>query len=248
MNPDTQAFLESVREAEDPTHEDERRVLAAVQATVAAGALIGTAAATSRLARLWAWSATGGFKSSGALLVLVVAAAGGVAAITAARVPSPGVSPARGGAVTTLAPPQKPTAFPKPAPITKLAPVTNSAPAPAEARPADSARVAGPPLAQLEPELPVTASLRDELAVLARAQAALRRGDGTAALMALDGSPAKTPQLAAERATLRILALCAVGRPADARRVAGTLERLESGSLQRDVISRSCAGKSGQQR
>jgi hypothetical protein len=84
--------------------------------------------------------------------------------------------------------------------------------------------------------------LRDELAVLARAQAALRRGDGATALSTLDAVALREPQLAAERATLRILSLCELGRSAEARGEADSLERREPGSLQRDVISRSCAG------
>ncbi|HEU5076397.1 MAG TPA: hypothetical protein VFU02_19530 [Polyangiaceae bacterium] len=259
MNPETQAFLESVREAEDPTPEDEGRVLAAVHATVAAGALIGTAAATSRLSRLWAWSAGGGLKSGAALMVLVAAAAGGVAAVTAALAPSPDSSHARGGAVATLAPFPKPplpiptprsnpTPLPKAAPAPRLAPVAKPPPVPVATRSEPAPLKEPAPRAEAAPEPSVTTSLRDELAVLARAQAALRRGDGATALQALDGSPARTPQLAAERATLRVLALCAVGRPAEARRVAAALQRLEPGSLQRDVISRSCAASPESQR
>ena len=248
MRPETEAFLESVREAEDPTRADEERVLVALRATVAAGAVLGTAAASSKLARLWAWSAGGGFKSGAVALVLVAAAAGGIAAVRGAVSPSPTPFQARGGAVTKLAPVPTPAPITKPAPIPPLAPVATPAlapkagPAPRPASVPTSAPAAEPaPLAKPAPE-PLVSSLRDELAALARAQAALRRGDGAAALIALDAPSPRPPQLAAERATLRILALCAVGRSAEARRAATALERLEPGSLQRDVISRSCAG------
>ena len=101
-----------------------------------------------------------------------------------------------------------------------------------------------PAVAASRAQAPVSASgagLREELLVLARAQAALRHGDGAAALSALDAA-SPGPQLGAERATLRILSLCALGRVAEARAVAAVLERSEPGSLQRDAISRSCAG------
>jgi len=231
VSAETEAFLESVRRAEDPTPADERRVLAGVHAAVAAGALIGTAAATSKWARLWAWSAGGGLKSGAAVVVLVAAAAAGVAALTGALTPSATPVQVRGGAVAKLEPIARPA--PVPQPERSLLPEPVAPPAPV---------VKHTPAARPKPA-PAASSLRGELAVLARAQAALRAGDGAGALRALDSPSTRSPQLASERATLRILSLCAVGRPAEARRLAAALGRSDPGSLQRDVISRSCAGQ-----
>ncbi|HEY6727154.1 MAG TPA: hypothetical protein VI197_24135 [Polyangiaceae bacterium] len=230
MSTETEAFLESVRGAEDPTPADERRVLTRVQTVVAAGAVLGTAAATSKWSRLWTWSAGAGFKSGAAVVVVVAAAAGGVATLTGAFTPRAAPVQVRGGAVTQLAPVARPAPLAKPERITEPVPLTPPVPV-------------APPTAAPKPKSgPVASSLREELAVLAGAQAALRRGDGAEALRVLEGGSKRSPQLAAERATLRILALCAVGRSGEARRLAAALDRVDPGSLQRDVISRSCAG------
>lgn len=238
MNPETEAFLESVRDAEDPTLADEERVLRALQVTVAAGALVSSAAATAKLTRFGSWSVSGGFKGGAAVVGLL--AIGGLAAArwgaTLEPVPAASRLPA---ALPTPAARRVATVEPTPLP----APTTPSAAAAASTTPARAAR---PPAATAPPALaPAPASaagLRAELLLLARAQAALRRGDGAAALSTLDAAPAGQSQLGAERATLRILALCALGRAVEAERVAAALERSEPGSLQRDVISRSCAG------
>src|SRR5690606_39942869 len=104
MSSETDAFLESVRGAEDPTPEDERRVLAGVRAAVAAGALLGTAAASSKWTRLWTWSAGAGAKGGAAVVVVMAAAAVGVAAFAGAFSSEATPVQVRGGAVAKLIP------------------------------------------------------------------------------------------------------------------------------------------------
>lgn len=274
MSSETEAFLASVRGAEDPTRADEERVLRAVQATIAAGALLGAVAASPKLARLTAWSAGSGFKGGAAVLGLL--AIGGIAALHSggtalqgakpvaaphqphtqgiARPAATSVSAKRIGAshqprstgiarpATTLRP-----AEPVQAPAAPSAPLSSKRAARSAGTvfrtPASSSASVRPP-----PESGPGSGLREELSVLARAQAALRRRDGAAALSILDGASPGQPQLGAERATLRVLALCALGRIVEARRVAVMLERMEPGSLQRDVLSRSCAGSAASPR
>lgn len=238
MSPETEDFLESVRGAEDPTLDDEHRVLRAVQVALAAGAVVGTATAAPKLAGLFSGSAAGGFKTGAAAFCLL--ALGGLAAVewldAPSRVRAPVVAARAHGPAQQL-------------------PVPDASAGPAEASSGETPPTPSRPEGRLRASVAIPSAsspasapasvgsgLRDELAVLARAQAALRRGDGAAALSMLDAFVPREPQLAAERATLRILALCELGRIAEARREATRLERREPGSLQRDVISRSCAG------
>jgi hypothetical protein len=78
--------------------------------------------------------------------------------------------------------------------------------------------------------------------VLAEAQAALRAGDGVAALRVLDASSSVDPRFLAERQALRVFALCATGRTTDARRAAAAFLQSEPTSVQRSAVERSCAG------
>ncbi len=84
-------------------------------------------------------------------------------------------------------------------------------------------------------------TLREEIAHLRRVQAALRQGDGVRALQLLDAHSTGDRQFAAERSAARILALCASGRVAEARRAAQVFVRRFPNSVQRSAIARSCA-------
>jgi hypothetical protein len=80
-----------------------------------------------------------------------------------------------------------------------------------------------------------------ELETLRRAQAALKRGDGAAALHELDAHELPEGALLAELQAARILALCVVGRIGDARRAAEEFARQHPGSPQQAAIASSCA-------
>jgi hypothetical protein len=84
-------------------------------------------------------------------------------------------------------------------------------------------------------------SLRAELDLLREAQGALDRADGDAALRALDAHPSESGQLLAERQAARVLALCLLGRTAEARDAAARFLKVYPTSVHRHAIERSCA-------
>lgn len=91
---------------------------------------------------------------------------------------------------------------------------------------------------------PESSGLAAELALLRRAQAALQRGDGAGALRELDALADGGGQLLVERRVARVLALCSLGRIAEAQRLAAEVLRTEPGSVQRVALERSCANPS----
>jgi hypothetical protein len=237
MNRDTESFLASVRGAEDPTRDDEQRVLAAVRAAVAGGVVITALATVGKL--LEVVPRLGGSVLKGSTLVVCAITAAQLVTSEAPRDPSrsrpspPAVVSARTGALRSQGPlAEPPTAAPLPSPPTEraAAPLRSS-----------SARSS----AKLAPSAPApaprAATAREELDALVRAQAAVRAGDGPSALRVLD-APGTDPRFAAERRALRILALCAAGRTAEARREAAAFLQSEPTSIQRGVVARSCAG------
>ncbi len=237
MSPETRALLERVRDAEDPSAEDEERVLAAVRASVAAGALAGVATAgSSKLFKLMATWGLPGLKT-GPVVLCVLAAAGAAELPVASErsEPSSVVAPLR------AALPRGATAAREavvPAPTAAPAPVLEIAAAPRAARPTRATQT--PPSVAEASSAP---SLRRELLLLSDVQRLLKEGDAGAALQRLDQHTTVDRELAAERRAARILALCAAGRTEEARQGAAELLREHPTSLQRDAVSRSCAGK-----
>ena len=68
MTPETRTFLAEVRHAEDPTAGDERRVLAALHAAIAAGSVTGASVAASKATKLFGVSGASGLKLVGGLV------------------------------------------------------------------------------------------------------------------------------------------------------------------------------------
>jgi hypothetical protein len=100
-------------------------------------------------------------------------------------------------------------------------------------------------LAQYSPKGTTVAkpSVGTELALLGKARAALRAGDGSRALTLLD-EHARTfvgGQLSAERQAVRILALCSLGRTSDARAVANQFFHQHPHSPLTQRVASSCA-------
>lgn len=87
---------------------------------------------------------------------------------------------------------------------------------------------------------PRVRSLAAELGALRRAQAALRRGDGQAALRELETYEHPDSRLAAERRAVKILALCATGRVSEAKRLAARFSSTYPNSLHTRAIANSC--------
>src|SRR5688572_5475234 len=202
MSPETRAFLDEVRAAEDPTPGDERRVLSAVHAALATGAIVSGGVAASKGMNLLGVSVATGVKASGLVLGLSVAA-WIAATVLSPNVPVPAaVSPAR----SVSAPAATATSVPSPRSRDTTPPLATESdkrprttPSPSPAFPAATSST--PPSSALP-------SLRDEIALLAEVNAALARGDGTTALQRLDEHDAAERRLLAERKALRIRALC----------------------------------------
>jgi hypothetical protein len=269
MRRDTEAFLDLVRDAEDPTRADEARVQRALRAAIAAGV------APSVEPRV---EMNGGVEGtafgdvlaklglSGAKLHLVAVCAAATLATGDTGMP-PGSTDAGGAlpasATSGVAPPLDPGAIEPAAP---LDPAPTAAPldpdisvprfSPARAAPnapasPPSAFTAPPAPVRAKPRVraaeaaePVAASgLRGELELLQRVQAALKRGDAAAALRELEAHRTTDGTLLAERRAARILALCQLGRVDDARRAAAVFVERHPDSLQRAAVDGSCANR-----
>jgi hypothetical protein len=93
-----------------------------------------------------------------------------------------------------------------------------------------------PPPAQSPP-------VHEELSTVHRAQQALASGDPKQALELMDGLSDGKPggSLLVERELTRVLALCALGREAEARAVAERVLELPGGAAYQARLARSCA-------
>ncbi|HWP04332.1 MAG TPA: hypothetical protein VNN72_01260 [Polyangiaceae bacterium] len=239
MSPETRDFLAAVRGSEDPNPDDESRVLAAVQATIAG---VSTSPATRSVpaTRGVVSGTASGLKVLGALLGVFV----GAALVASAVAPSPaeptGVSlpkhaPVANAPGRASAPTLRSTAPPPNASASREVPPPNAPRASRRVTPS----TAGEPGARAEPSSSV--SLREEIALLAVVQSALERGDGAEALRRLDGHATSDRQFVAERRAARIAALCLLRRVPEARQLAAVFFRENSGSVQRTAVEHSCA-------
>jgi hypothetical protein len=242
VNPETKAFLATVRNAEDPSREDERRVLAAVGATVAGGVGVAVAASGSKLLKAASRFGPGSVGVAGVkVTVVVLGLAGAVSLATPESPRHPTRSEA--AAVALDAPTRSGAEPPKDSPVVPSLPVeVPTTPSARVPLPRSVARTGAEKASAVAPARPFRApTAREELTVLAEAQAALRGGDGIAALRLLDASSGADPRFFAERRALRILSLCAAGRTTDARREATAFLRSDPTSVQRNAVARSCA-------
>jgi hypothetical protein len=230
MKPETQAFLDRVREAEDPTLEDERRVLQAVRGAVVTGSP-GKTFRSSQLGRRHSpftasWLRLGG--------VAACLAAGGALAFGLASSRSPSSPPAPDS-------PQGGAAVP-PGAVIRAPAVVSSAPEPPRSAEVGSRPLSPPPKSASTAALPPR-PLERELAFLAEVQAALKRGDAAEALRRLDGHRTDDTEFMAERRAARVLALCAVGSDEQARQALAEFLRAHPTSPQRAAVEGSCAGR-----
>jgi hypothetical protein len=250
MSSDSERLLHQVRDAEDPSPADEARVYAALRAAITAGAAPSVAVDDGLTSTVWSKLLA---KLASAKLELWIAALGASALI--------------GGIVYVTARPAQSTARDRAASWRTLpaAEATAHAGQPdIAARPNDNlatsadAQVGSGAHARAEAQLPTDAavntedtvgrrdaravrSLRTELALLQRVQAALQRGDGAEALRELAAHRTQDRTLLAERRAARILALCLVGRITEARRAAAEFARQHPDAVHREAIARSCA-------
>lgn len=255
MSPETEALLNVVREAENPSAADERRVLGAVRMTIAAGVVSSTAASVSSsmsalaktnagvVTKVGLLHGTSGVVVSklGVVMVCALSSIGvGVAVVTSLEegAAPPLAASATRAFVSLPAWPATPV-DPMPAPIDSsevpMSPPSAFGETPLRAKPVGSD--------QLVPHSPsmVPPSLESELVLLKQVQTALRRADGREALRLLDAHPTSERTLAAERGVARILALCAVGRIDEARHTADRFIAEHPESMHREVVANSCA-------
>jgi hypothetical protein len=234
MSTEREHLLSQVREAENPSPLDEARVLSRLRAAIDAGAAPSvevrrgpTPDVSTRL-----------IARPGALLLKLGTLL--LVAFAALRVSMPSTPPPRPferaeQRVTQPAPVPPPT----PTAALRATPMPLAAPAPA-AKPAASRALPRARPAAGPRERP-GASLRAELELLTRVQAALQRRDGPGALRELAAKPAAAGSLAAELDAAHILALCLLERVSEARTRAAAFERTHPHSAQREAIASSCA-------
>ena len=140
-------------------------------------------------------------------------------------------------AVAPLAAAQPPrAAAPPPSPPSSAQP---TAPPPADAR----AGVAARPPARARRPPPTAAGLAAETSLLARAQSQLYDGAPARAIALLDQHRAEFPhgELLPEREAARVLALCALGRTAEAKTARARFERVFSASPLLARVRAGCA-------
>ncbi len=239
MSPETRAFLDSVRSAEAPSADDERRVLSAVHAALATGAVAGAALGVSKGAKLFGVSVAS-VKAGGALLGLSVATWLAASALSQDRPAGPpAVTPVASTARAAAVSPATPPAIASDAEPTPVTPPATSSRNGAVAR----AATLGSSLPRPTSSPPAPSSLREEIALLSQVNGALARGDGAAALQRLDEPLASGRRLPAERMAARIRALCLLGRTQEAEARAHDFVREHPTSVQRTAVERSCAGK-----
>lgn len=245
MNPETRAFLDRVRSAELASPADAERVYRALQISLAKG--LGPSVLDAAVSpRSWWHELTRNAVGFGGKVSVV--------AVSAAAALGPADSPARSPLVESTAAPSSATAV-----ISNLprAPESTSSPAPAPARDvavtrraASSAAPAAPSAKREVLSKPPVArrssggadpSLQQELQLLERVQTALKRGDGNLALHELEAHQTTDRTLLAERDAARILALCELGRTAEARSAAAQFRRRHPSSIHRQAIELSCA-------
>jgi hypothetical protein len=243
LHPEDLALFEAARGYDDPTVGDRARMQKRLAARLGA-ATVGLATTSS-----WTAGAVAAFGSTGAKVVaatvLVVGAGiGGVAAFRSPAVPSahePALTARSSVSSVSSAQPARPAV-----PARAMPPSTVALPLPPTANPV----ALPPPVKSLRTSTPSPpSSPQDELASLARADAALRDGYGARALALLDEHQRRYPRsaLEQERWVERILALCATGHPDEARDAADSFARANASSPYAGRLRASCVGdtKSG---
>ncbi len=249
MRRETREFLSLVRDAENPTLADEERVRQALHELVASGV---TASTPPNAFPSWgsASPALGPLASWGSKLSLIAACAAAAlctsdgsqssaaqTAPIAARTPAEAISVESSAAASKqpLGAPFEP-ALSEPTPNSGVdsSEANTSAPQPKPA----SARAA-----RRNVPRQAAPSLRAELELLRRVQAALQRDNGETALRELDAHVTSDRTLLAERRAARILALCRLGRVQAARFARAEFEREHPDSIQREAVENACANR-----
>jgi hypothetical protein len=233
MSREASQLIHAGREAFRPTEADRARLMAAF--TGAATLSVGIAAAAAGQRSL---SAIFGMSHAARLLAIAlpVAAAGGYWWHTNGQAPaqSPMVQPVQQPTAAIVAP----RSVPSPAPVAEAQPVEPSS----EPTAAVSPERGGSPVG--EAAKPGN-EIRQEVALLSKAQAALSRGRPQEALEALAEYSARFPRgvLTEERAATRARTLCALGRNQEAEVELKRMEKLNAASAYLARARESCKSK-----
>lgn len=231
MNPEARSLIGLARQARTPTAEDKARVRAAIGLGVAAAAVpTGIAVATAKAGGVA--GLVGGFRAVlSAALVASVSVGGGVYYWRTMRPAAP--RPVEVAAPLATARPIAPFVTPEPGlstPLPETAAPSRVGRPPAEARSAPSSAPLDPLLA--------------EVTLLRKAQRAWQGGKPQVALDLAQRHAQAYPhsQLAVERDAVRVFALCALGRTAEAQSLASELFARAPDSPLRTSLEESCAG------
>lgn len=224
------------REAFRPTEADRARLMAAIAGTttLTLGAAVATDAARRSLSSLL--SAVPAVRALAVALPLAAAGAYGWRTLED--------SSSNGQKAAIVQASQK-TVAPRPTPVVPPLPeepVTESVEAPiVQAAPSTTTRQA-PPSREVSKS---AVEIREEVALLSRAQAALSRGRPQEALEALSEHAARFPRgaLAEERAATRARTLCALGRKQEAEVELKRMEKVNPASAYLARARESCAAR-----
>ncbi len=197
---------------------------------------LGVASTAAKAAPLLAW----GLVAKMSAVALPVAVAVGLSVTRSQPAPTAPVTRAAIDASSAEAP--APRVAPRPVAVVAPAALPPAAPAPAFEPPAP-AKVQSP---VRTPTTPAAASLDRDNQLVRDAGDRLRDGDAAAALAITDAHAREFPKsaLADARTALRIEALCALGKTAQAKGEARLFAREHASSLVLARIERSCAGTS----
>jgi hypothetical protein len=241
MDPFARELLDETRHAHDPSPEDRLRVRAKLAARIGAGALASGGLTKKALA------------SSGLSLIIKlvvpVALLGTVGwyllrGPEAPEAPRVGEHPAAVSASAPSADPRAPGSPTLEEPASP-APTPPDLPSPTMTPVGSAPRVTSLPAAASHSGRPQpSADLEAEMGLLTSAQAAIQRGDYSAALAKLDEHQKAFPSgvLSEERTAARIVALCAAGRQADARSLATAFLARHPSSPLAPRVRTSCGG------
>jgi len=233
LDPEAMRILQLAREARTPSALDKARldrtlaVALGLTATSAAGTA--TAVTAGKLAGM-----TLALKCTAGIAVVALAAGGGYSEWRAAsRSRAVLAAPVAAASAKVAA---------TPALTVPVAPVARE-----NERPSANVPAAGPGLraTRVDRAEPSKTALAEELDLLHDVQAKWRRGDAAAALGLLAQHRRRFPrsQLGPERDALTILSLCAVGRTAQARKLAERFLRSAARSPLRASVEESCGGR-----
>jgi hypothetical protein len=243
LGPEATALLEAAREGDEPTRVDMDRVRAAIGTRVATGAAAGLAATA--VAR-WSASALGASGRAGAsavsdaftgwatkaLIAAALAAAVGASAASVLRAPPRAAAPAPVADTRASAHERSNRAVDAPL-------GTSEGPAQLPQALAQTVAVAAPPRSASG-----TGDVAAEVRLLGEAQTAIRGGEPARSLRLLDEHARRYPEgaLGEERDAMRIAALCALGRDAEARRATERFLRAAPQSPHAGPLRASCGG------